>query len=162
MQSRCLIISTVFLHPWKSLHPNVDILREHTLLLRAGAITECPQAGRPTFLWPVCLQGWCSLTLLGLGHPWGWSWAGESHQEPPVALRGKALPRARSPRGTALCPSCHVPLCKDSLGRNGWPWHPAGSPAQHRGQQGLGTATFLWPSPLTVSPYWPRQLVEIS
>lgn len=73
MLSRCLIISTVFSDPWKSLHPNVDILREHTLLLRAGAVTQCPQAGHPAFPWTLYPRGWHGLPLLCMGHPWGWS-----------------------------------------------------------------------------------------
>lgn len=116
MLSRCLIISTVFSDPWKSLHPNVDILREHTLLLRAGAITQCPQAGHPVFPWTVYPRGWHGLPLLCMGHPWGWSWAGESHQELYAALGDEAPLQARSPRDMSLCPSGCFPLCRNRLG----------------------------------------------
>lgn len=162
MQSRCLIISTAFSDPWKSLHPNVDILREHTLLLRAGAITRCPQAGRRTFPWTVYRRGWCGLPLLWMEHPWGWSWAGESHQELCAALGDEALLQARSRGGMALCPSCCIPLCRDVQGGSSWPLCPARSLAKHKGRQGLETALSLHPSPLTAGPYWPRQLVDIS
>lgn len=67
MQSRCLIIGTAFSDPWKSLHPNVDILREHTLLLRSAAVARCPQTSQPTFPWTVFRWGFVLVCSAGDG-----------------------------------------------------------------------------------------------
>lgn len=66
MQSRCLIISTAFSDPWKSPHPNVDVLLRHTLLPKAGAGAQHPPPGLPTSPRTVS-HCWHGVALLGVG-----------------------------------------------------------------------------------------------
>ena len=97
MQSRCLIISTAFLDAWKSLHPNVDILREHILLLSRNTAPTSQSLHLPMdCVSPVCL---C----------WGWGTRGT----------GAGLERATRNRvqltGMKLCCGLTAPEARSSV-----------------------------------------------
>lgn len=80
MQNRCLIISAVFSDPWKSPLPNVDILLQHTLLMKAGAVARHPPSGAPAFPRAICHGGW---------HRCGWGHM--AHRSPRGALGCQCL-----------------------------------------------------------------------
>lgn len=104
MQNRCLIISPVFSDPWKSLLPNVDILLQHTLLMKARAVAWHPPSGSPAFPRAIYLRGW---------HRSGWGHMG--HCGPKGMLGCQCLPIHPRWPSTAVTTSLKAVHTADSL-----------------------------------------------